>query len=287
MRAGPRVVLGEELVVLPVHLPLGSLLDAHSCRGAADGVRAAERPPVGSRRPVVLEELNRGGVPMWTAAPELGGPAGLLCLSHSLPLLVRRPRGPPLVLPAHAHPSEPAAPGGPTRLSRASPAGLPALGGFLPKPRLPTPTLDCLLPAALRVTGRWCSARPAALRVTGPWCSTRRDARTRPQSAASRLDPQRVFRAWAPVCAPVGLLHPSLWAALPVGLPPACLPLRQAGPCLQGVCAPHRTPLSEPCATRPLPSGPLFRPPASTLAHALSLGSCFRFVFHCVSLPPS
>lgn len=110
--------------MLPVHLPLGSLLDAHSCRGVADGVRAAERPPVGSRRPVVLEELNRGGVPMLTAAPELGGPAGLLCLSHSLPLLVRRPRGPPLVLPAHAHPSEPAAPWGPP----GSPA--PPLLGF-------------------------------------------------------------------------------------------------------------------------------------------------------------
>ena len=110
-------------MVVPVHLPLGSLLDAHSRRGAVDGVQAAERPPVGSRWPVVLEELNRGGVPMLTAAPELGGPAGLLCLSHSLHPLVRHPRGPPLVLPAHAHPSEPAAPGGPTRLSRASPAG--------------------------------------------------------------------------------------------------------------------------------------------------------------------
>ena len=87
---------------------------------------------MGSRRPAVLEELNRGGVLVLTAAPELGGPAGLLCLSHSLPLLLRGPWDPLLVLPAHAppHPVNQQLPGGPTRLSHASSAGLPALGQF-------------------------------------------------------------------------------------------------------------------------------------------------------------
>lgn len=116
-------------------------------RGVVDGVWAAEPSPVGSPPPAVLEELNMG-----RGAPELGGPAGFLCLSVSLPLLVRSPRGPPLVPPSHAHPNDPAAnlpagaPGGLTRLSHPSPLGFQLSVTACPSLALPAAMLNCLLP---------------------------------------------------------------------------------------------------------------------------------------------
>ena len=201
-------VLGEGLVLVPSTSCRGARWTPTAWRWVVDGVQEAKRSPVGSHGLQSWKSSTWVGVPVVTSGPGLGGPAGLLCLSVSLPLLIRCPRGPLLVPPAHAHPNEPAAnlPAGLWGAHLALPplpAGLPALGHFLPKPCPPGGHAG--LPAARR-----------RLRVTGTVMHTARGPRgRRSQPAASRLDPQLVFHAWC---------------ARPAGLPLAYLLLRLAGP---------------------------------------------------------
>ena len=148
-------VLGEGLVLVPSTSCQGARWTPTAWRRVVDGVQEAERSPVGSRGLRSWKSSTWAGVPVVTSGPGLGGPAGLLCLSVSLPLLVRCPQGALLVPPAHAHPNEPAAnlpagaPGGLTRLSHPSrwaSSSRSLLAQALPSPR-PCWTACCPLAA--------------------------------------------------------------------------------------------------------------------------------------------
>lgn len=85
-------------------------------------------------------------------------------------------------------------------------------------------------------------------------------------------------------------VSPPCSAGCPPWACPACLSRRRAGPRLQGcgVCAPCRMPPVWALRRPAPPLRPLFRPPTSTLAQALSLSSCsYTSLFLELSLPPS